>query len=248
MWWSGYVGAIMGLMAYTGLALAASAPSATIPANNVTYRGIHRNDIEVFLNIPYGKDTGGNNRFKPPRPHIPAPGSIINADSYGPACPQALGGWIVPLSLTNVTEISEDCLNLNIARPKATKPHDGFPVMVYIHGGSFWAGSNQEITTAPDGLILESVKNGYPVIHVVMNYRLGGESRWSIRLYGLDSELTRKSTVFGFAQSAALKSEGSENAGLRDQRLAIEWVRDNIAHFGGNPNKITIFGQSSGGM
>lgn len=53
--------------------------------------------------------------------------------------------------------------------------------------------------------------------------------------------------VFGFAQSDALQSEGSENAGLRDQRLAIEWVRDNIAHFGGDPEKITISGQSSGG-
>lgn len=53
--------------------------------------------------------------------------------------------------------------------------------------------------------------------------------------------------AFGFAQSDALRSEGSENAGLRDQRLAIEWVRDNIEHFGGDPEKITIFGQSSGG-
>lgn len=53
--------------------------------------------------------------------------------------------------------------------------------------------------------------------------------------------------VFGFAQSDALESEGSENAGLRDQRLAIEWVRDNIEYFGGDPEEITIFGQSSGG-
>jgi carboxylesterase type B len=54
-------------------------------------------------------------------------------------------------------------------------------------------------------------------------------------------------TVFGFAQSDALNSEGSENAGIRDQRLALEWVRDNIGHFGGDSDKITIFGQSSGG-
>ncbi|KAL2272930.1 hypothetical protein FJTKL_05690 [Diaporthe vaccinii] len=95
--------------------------------------------------------------------------------------------------------------------------------MVWIHGGSFWSGQNGEITVAPDGLILESVENELPIVHVALNYRLG---------------------VFGFARSAALESEGSENAGLRDQRLAIEWVRDNIEHFGGDRDKITIAGQS----
>jgi carboxylesterase type B len=84
-----------------------------------------------------------------------------------------------------------------------------------------------EPTHQPDGLVLQSIENGYPVIHVAMNYRLG---------------------FFGFAQSDSLREEGSENAGLRDQRLAIEWVRDNIAYFGGNPENITIFGQSSGGL
>lgn len=84
-----------------------------------------------------------------------------------------------------------------------------------------------EPTTAPDGLIKQSVANGMPVIHVRVNYRLG---------------------FFGFAQSCSLKHEGSENAGLRDQRLAIEWVRDNIAYFGGDPERITILGQSSGGL
>jgi carboxylesterase type B len=84
-----------------------------------------------------------------------------------------------------------------------------------------------EPTTAPDGLIEQSIANGMPVIHVRLNYRLG---------------------FFGFAQSGSLKQEGSENAGLRDQRLGIEWVRDNIARFGGDPKRITILGQSSGGL
>ncbi|RCI12344.1 hypothetical protein L249_1107 [Ophiocordyceps polyrhachis-furcata BCC 54312] len=193
----------------------------------IKYRGLHRNDVEHFLNIPYGHDTGGSNRFRPPRRrHLP-PGTTVDATAYGPACPQQLGGWVVPLSLSNVTHVSEDCLNLNVARPKGTCAQDRLPVMVFIHGGSFWTGQNQEITIAPDGMIVQSVRNGLPIIHVAMNYRLG---------------------FFGFAQSDALKNEGSENAGLKDQRLAIEWVRDNIEHFGGDPKRITIFGQSSGGL
>jgi carboxylesterase type B len=84
-----------------------------------------------------------------------------------------------------------------------------------------------EPTFKPDGLVRQSVEGEHPVIHVAMNYRLG---------------------FFGFTQSDSLKAEGSENAGLRDQRLAIEWVRDNIEIFGGDPENITIFGQSSGGL
>lgn len=202
-------------------------PSVVDASNKITYRGLHRNEAEVFLNIPYGQDTSGPNRFKPPKPRVLPAGTTVDATAYGPACPQQKGGWLIPLSLSNVTHISEDCLNLNVARPKGTCARDKLPVMVFIHGGSFWTGQNQEITIRPDGMISESVKNGLPVIHVAMNYRLG---------------------VFGFAQSDALRHEGSENAALRDQRLAIEWVRDNIAHFGGDPKRITIFGQSSGGL
>jgi carboxylesterase type B len=73
-------------------------------------------------------------------------------------------------------------------------------------------------------LIVESVNNGLPVIHVSFNYRLG---------------------IFGFAKSAALSSQ---NAALRDQRMALDWVKENIAAFGGDPDNVTIHGQSSGGM
>ncbi|CAJ2501411.1 Uu.00g042640.m01.CDS01 [Anthostomella pinea] len=230
--------------------------------DNVTYVGISRNGVELFLNIPFGQDTGGANRFKPPRPYTPTPGSFVNAQSYGPACPQERTLADPPFQLSNTTNISENCLNLNVARPNGTSDQDRLPVMLYIFGGGFVSsnpklgflfysgcihganetiylkyqslthevqieGKNSEKRIAPDGLILESVENGLPVIHVGINYRLG---------------------FFGFAQSAALETEGSENAGLRDQRLAIEWVRDHIEHFGGDPNMITIFGQSSGGL
>lgn len=161
------------LTATTAQADALVKPVVVDERRDVTYRGLQRNGIDVFLNIPYGQDTGGANRFKPPKPYVPVPHSTIDAQSYGPACPQELGEWLLPISLSNVTEVSEDCLNLNVARPKGSSSKDRLPVMVYIHGGSFWTGQNQEITIAPDGMILESVKNGLPVIHVAMNYRLG---------------------------------------------------------------------------
>ena len=193
----------------------------------VTYNGLHRNGIEVFLGISFGLDTSGENRFKPPRPYTPAPGSIIDATSYGPACPQPVEEASPPFDYTDVLEISEDCLNLIIGRPKGTASNSSLPVMVWIHGGSFWSGQNREASNAPDGIVSQSVANGLPVIVVAINYRPG---------------------LFGFAHSGALSAEGSENAGLRDQRLALEWVRDHIDQFGGNPDKVTIFGQSSGGL
>ncbi|KAI0096209.1 putative lipase [Nemania sp. FL0031] len=206
---------------------AAPSPVVVDDSQGIMYEGLNRNYVEVFLGIPYGQDTSGANRFKPPRPYTHAPGTIVNAKSYGPACPQTVGEAGPPFTYTDVTEISEDCLNLIISRPKGTNKTSRLPVMVYIHGGSFWTGQNREAATSPDGIVVQSMKNNLPVIVVSVNYRLG---------------------LFGFAQSAALEAEGSENAGLRDQRLAIEWVHDHIDQFGGNPDKITIFGQSSGGL
>ncbi|KAI1364148.1 putative lipase [Xylaria arbuscula] len=205
----------------------ATGPSVVDNKLQVTYNGLNRNGIEVFLGVPFGEDTSGENRFKPPRPVAPTPGTVIDATSYGPACPQPADEASPPFAYTDVTEVSEDCLNLIIGRPEGTTSNSSLPVMVWIHGGSFWSGQNREASNAPDGIVSQSVANGLPVIVVAIQYRLG---------------------FFGFAQSAALESEGSENAGLRDQRLALEWVRDHIDQFGGNPDKVTIFGQSSGGL
>jgi len=152
---------------------AISGPKVRDRDNGVTYEGLVRNEIEVFLNIPYGQDTGGPNRFKPPRLHVPVAGSTVDAQSYGPSCPQPLGPVLIPFILADITEVSEDCLNLNVARPKGTRAEDRLPVFVWIHGGGFWSGGNNEPTTWPDGLVQESVKNGLPVIHIAINYRLG---------------------------------------------------------------------------
>ena len=164
---------------------AAEFPTVADVRRNIIYHGIYRNGIEAFLGIRYGEDTGGASRFKPPMPHVPETGSTIYAQAYGPACPQKLGKWMPPLSLSNITDVSEDCLKLNVARPAGSQPHSRLPVMIYIHGGSFWSGQSQEIAIRPDGMVLESIQNGLPIIHVAMNYRLGGlstsgiASRWA---------------------------------------------------------------------
>lgn len=98
------------------------------------YQGISSNGIEMFLGIPYAQDTSGRNRFKPPRPYVPARGSTIDATRPGPACPQPLGQISPPLVLGNITEVSEDCLNLNVVRPQGYDDQK-LPVMAWIHGG-----------------------------------------------------------------------------------------------------------------
>ncbi|KAF7192760.1 Secreted lipase [Pseudocercospora fuligena] len=204
---------------------AACCTAVTATVNGTTYLGFHRDKVEEFLGIQYAHNTGGSNRFKPPVPYVPRD-LVINATTGGLACPQKTDPVSPLLYLQNITEVSEDCLRLNIARPNGTTSRSKLPVLVYIHGGSFVSSSKDEPITQPGGLILNSITNGHPIIHVAVNYRLG---------------------IFGFAKSEALRAEGSENAGLRDQRLAIEWVSQNIAAFGGDPSKITIHGQSSGG-
>jgi carboxylesterase type B len=203
------------------------APAVHDHHNNVTYRGVHLNDIENFFGIPFAQDTSGQYRFQPPRPYVPAAGTTFYATERGPACPQALGAGDMPLYLGNIIEISEDCLRLNVYRPYWTKAGDKLPVLVHIHGGGFSSASKDEPTIQPGGLILQSVANGHPVMQVNINYRLG---------------------VFGFAKSDYLTKHKSANAGLKDQRLALEWVKEHIEAFGGDPEKITIFGQSSGGL
>ncbi|RSL89307.1 hypothetical protein BHE90_001652 [Fusarium euwallaceae] len=80
-------------------------PIAVDREQQVTFQGLERNGIEVFLNIRHGEDTGGENRFNPPRRHMPEPGSTILAQGYGPACPQQLGAPNIPIALSNVTSI-----------------------------------------------------------------------------------------------------------------------------------------------
>ncbi|KAM3086947.1 hypothetical protein ACMFMG_001062 [Clarireedia jacksonii] len=204
----------------------AAKPYVVDPENKISYQGVTTSPgVETFYGIRYGLDTSGEGRFAPPQPFKPKSGSHLNATAPGPSCPQPAGLGF--LYMTNVTYISEDCLNLNLGRPSFAKPGSKLPVMAYIFGGGLNKGTANERTAAPDGLIRQSIETGEPVIYVGMNYRLN---------------------IFGFATSEALRGDKSLNVGLRDQRLALEWIQENIELFGGDPGRVTIYGQSSGGL
>jgi para-nitrobenzyl esterase len=190
-------------------------------------RGFEKSGIKIFKGIPYGADTGGENRFKAPQAPQAWSG-IRDAFMYGPACPQMAP--LPPNRFAFVLDMrrgfqSEDCLNLNVWTPSNTGRKR--PVMFWIHGGSFRSGSSYELT-AYDG---ESLSRRGDLVVVSIHHRLN---------------------VFGHMDLGALTSApeytSSVNAGILDIVQALDWVKDNISEFGGDPNNVTVFGQSGGGM
>lgn len=148
---------------------------------HVSYQGIITSPgIETFLGIPYGKDTSGVRRFAPPEPFTAPSGYLFNATAAGPSCPQQSGGGF--LYSTNVTYMSENCLNLLLARPANITHGAKLPVMTYIYGGGLNSGTAYDRTAQPDGLIQQSVENGHPVIYVAMNYRLNSMFSMTVKL------------------------------------------------------------------
>jgi carboxylesterase type B len=123
------------------------------------------------------------------------------------------------------TFVGEDCLTLNIQRPSFVTAQSKLPVLVWIYSGGFEQGSTQQADFAH--IVDESIALDHPVIVVQMNWRV---------------------SAFGFLAGKELQEDGSTNLGLRDQRLALQWIAENIEAFGGDPSKVTIWGESAGGM
>ena len=181
-------------------------------------RGVTSSGITSFKGIAYAAPPIGPLRWRPPQPPLPWQG-VRAADKTGPACIQAKDG------LDPRVPTSEDCLYLNVWRPAAAQAKSNLPVMVFIHGGGFVGGTASGAGT--DGTNI--ARNG--VIVVTLNYRLG---RFGWFAY---PELT-----------AEAADTGTGNFGLMDQIAALRWVRDNIAGFGGDPARVTLFGESAGGI
>jgi para-nitrobenzyl esterase len=182
--------------------------------------------IKAFKGIPYGASTAGANRFMPPQKPIPW-GGVREAVDWAGHAPQAFFGRRRPevsrLSGTpDKVPVGEDCLTLNLWTPGLDAGRR--PVMVWFHGGAFSYGSANTPRTVGANL----ARRG-DVVVVTVNHRLN---------------------ILGFLDLAALggtEFAHSGNAGMLDLVAALEWVRDNVARFGGDPGTVTIFGQSGGG-
>jgi len=190
-------------------------------------RGFTRSGIHTFKGIPYAADTAGAGRFAPPARPTGWTG-VRSALSYGPTCPQAARtGWLNDegafLFQWDDGQPGEDCLRVNVWTPGL---NDGGkrPVMVWLHGGGWTAGSGQE-QPAYNG---ENLSRRGNVVVVSLNHRLN---------------------MLGYLNLAAYsdKYASSVSVGVLDLVTALEWVRDNIANFGGDPGNVLIFGQSGGG-
>jgi len=191
-------------------------------------RGYVLRDIHYFLGIPYGADTSGTNRFMPPQKPQPWT-DIFPAIWWGDSAPQNMDHRYANKFASfrdhwNYGDVSEDCLRINVQTPAI---HDGRkrPVLFWIHGGGFTSGNAIE----QDGYNGENFARFGDVVFCSINHRLG---------------------PLGFCNLAGVggdKFAASGNVGMLDIVAALEWVRDNIANFGGDPGNVTIMGQSGGG-
>jgi carboxylesterase type B len=217
-----------------------TATTASVVLSAGTVIGSVYGGVESFRGIPYAQPPTGPLRLKPPVRLESFGSAPVDATGVGPACPQMTAVDVTPLLLealflpgaqetlsfgSSAGDEMEDCLTISVMRPQGTAADAKLPVLFWIFGGGFETGSPQQY----DGSVLipQSLSQGKPMIIVAVNYRLG---------------------AFGFLGGKEVLEDGAANLGLLDQRMGLEWVSDNIEAFGGDPDAVTIWGESAGSI
>jgi para-nitrobenzyl esterase len=197
-------------------------PGTVVETTAGKVRGLLVDGITAFKGVPYGAPTGGERRFQPPLKAAPWSG-VRDAFELGPRSPQGRAVYVPEWQpLTGTEPPSEDCLQLNVWTP-GTDASARRPVMVWLHGGGYTGGSPGAVPY--DGANLAR-RSGIVVVSI-----------------------THRVNAFGFLYLKDLGGEqyaGASNAGMKDIIAGLEWVRDNIARFGGDAANVTVFGQSGG--
>ena len=196
-----------------------TAPALDVTVAQGTARGVRTRGVEAWRGLPFAAPPVGARRWRAPGPPEPWQG-VRDASRFGPVAWQSrLGNFI---GAAKGQEMSEDCLSLNVLRPAGGG--EKLPVMVFVHGGAYAVGSSAEHPHNGETLVREG-----GIVYVSFNYRL---------------------SALGYIDFSRYSTPGrpiESNLGLRDQVAALEWVRDNIAAFGGDPANVTVFGESAGG-
>ena len=191
-----------------------------VTVRNGTYEGVYLASFaqDVFLGMPYAQDTGAQNRFRSPQALNSTWNGTRAAKQYGHTCPDTTDAEF---------GMSENCLSVNVIRPAGldASRHAKLPVAVWIHGGSYQAGSSALANYNLTYIVQRSVEIGQPIIATSINYRKGG---------------------WGLLYSREIQGSGQTNLALRDMRKGLAWIQENIAAFGGDRNSVTIWGESAG--
>jgi para-nitrobenzyl esterase len=226
------MGALAGFATRGGWSLAraeeaGAVPGVTVETGSGKLRGLSLSGVQAFKGVPYGASTAGARRFMPPAKPEPWTG-VRDALALGPRAPQLLSAFhgVVPPEVEVMDRnepMSEDCLRLNVWTPSVGRGHKR-PVMLWLHGGGYTSGSGGFICY--DGARLAA---HHDVVAITVNHRLSALGYLYLAGLGLER----------YAETS--------NLGNLDIIAALEWVRDNIAAFGGDPRNVTIFGQSGGG-
>jgi len=202
--------------------------------------GIRKGNIDKFLGIPFAFPPTGERRLRRPEPTKPYAG-LHYVQEYGKSCPQQAINFPDGLSprltkdlnsvlnrfLDGLTPSAEDCLTINVVKPSSATSGSNLPVLVYIFGGGFVIGSSSTFLYDGGNVVPRSIDLDQPVVFVSMNYRL---------------------SAFGFLPGKEIKDAKVGNLGIQDQRLALKWVQTYIKEFGGDPTKVTIWGESAGAI